>query len=280
MGRSQRHSIYSDSLKTIIQLCEKQSYGVPPIMDSDHSDNEPLTMLPKSSPPAYRASQPIQGVSSTTLGLDEKEPWLLLPSLADQRRTSPDSGSYGLEVTKKSADGSGTSNTTQKHLATFQCSLCPKTFSRQWHLRSHLGTHNPEEPFICGICGNAFALPADRAIHEHGHRVSDPDRWKATLLGHGSIFRKAEPADLSVPDAMSTQGMPDLKVLYSPTSGDNISQDIHTNRYGFSSRASYTVPATPPADSVVRRKGFDLMPRVIRFANSREHALWCKPALF
>jgi hypothetical protein len=57
----------------------------------------------------------------------------------------------------------------QKHPATFQCTLCPKRFTRAYNLRSHLRTHTDERPFVCTICGEAFARQHDRKRHEGLH---------------------------------------------------------------------------------------------------------------
>lgn len=57
----------------------------------------------------------------------------------------------------------------QKHPATFQCSLCPKRFTRAYNLRSHLRTHTDERPFVCTVCGKAFARQYDRKRHEGLH---------------------------------------------------------------------------------------------------------------
>ena len=57
----------------------------------------------------------------------------------------------------------------QKHPATFQCSLCPKRFTRAYNLRSHLRTHTDERPFVCTVCGKAFARQHDRKRHESLH---------------------------------------------------------------------------------------------------------------
>lgn len=64
---------------------------------------------------------------------------------------------------------SSSSKRTQKHPATFQCSLCPKRFTRAYNLRSHLRTHTDERPFVCSVCGKAFARQHDRKRHEGLH---------------------------------------------------------------------------------------------------------------
>lgn len=57
----------------------------------------------------------------------------------------------------------------QKHPATFQCTLCPKRFTRAYNLRSHLRTHTDERPFVCSFCKKAFARQHDRKRHEGLH---------------------------------------------------------------------------------------------------------------
>jgi transcription factor CRZ1 len=62
-----------------------------------------------------------------------------------------------------------TSARIQKHPATFQCTLCPKKFTRAYNLRSHLRTHTDERPFVCTVCNKAFARQHDRKRHEGLH---------------------------------------------------------------------------------------------------------------
>ena len=68
----------------------------------------------------------------------------------------------------QTGDGSNAKRT-QKHPATFQCTLCPKRFTRAYNLRSHLRTHTDERPFVCSVCGKAFARQHDRKRHEGLH---------------------------------------------------------------------------------------------------------------
>lgn len=54
-------------------------------------------------------------------------------------------------------------------MPTFQCSLCPKRFTRAFNLRGHLRTHTDERPFTCTICGLNFVRNNDRKSHELTH---------------------------------------------------------------------------------------------------------------
>lgn len=73
----------------------------------------------------------------------------------------------------------------QKHPATFQCTLCPKTFTRAYNLRSHLRIHTDERPFMCSVCGKAFARQHDRKRHE-GLHSGEKKFFCRGVLGHGS----------------------------------------------------------------------------------------------
>ncbi len=73
----------------------------------------------------------------------------------------------------------------QKHPATFQCTLCPKKFTRAYNLRSHLRTHTDERPFVCTVCGKAFARQHDRKRHEGLHSGEKKFVCKGDLKGGG-----------------------------------------------------------------------------------------------
>ncbi|KAL2169182.1 hypothetical protein VTG60DRAFT_6346 [Thermothelomyces hinnuleus] len=85
----------------------------------------------------------------------------------------------------------------QKHPATFQCSLCPKRFTRAYNLRSHLRTHTDERPFVCTVCGKAFARQHDRKRHEGLHSgekkfVCKGDLKRGGQWGCGRRFARAD----------------------------------------------------------------------------------------
>ncbi|KAG6157841.1 hypothetical protein E4U37_006834 [Claviceps purpurea] len=73
----------------------------------------------------------------------------------------------------------------QKHPATFQCTLCPKRFTRAYNLRSHLRTHTDERPFVCSHCGKAFARQHDRKRHESLHSGEKKFACKGELKAGG-----------------------------------------------------------------------------------------------
>lgn len=96
------------------------------------------------------------------------------PNSKSSRRSSTSSipnRDYILDLADPQRPGASATDTRriQKHPATFQCTLCPKKFTRAYNLRSHLRTHTDERPFVCTVCGKAFARQHDRKRHEGLH---------------------------------------------------------------------------------------------------------------
>jgi len=100
------------------------------------------------------------------------------------------------EYAAQVSDGSGAKRV-QKHPATFQCTLCPKRFTRAYNLRSHLRTHTDERPFVCTVCGKAFARQHDRKRHEGLHSGEKKFVCKGELKqgGHWGCGRRFARAD-------------------------------------------------------------------------------------
>ncbi|KAK0627896.1 hypothetical protein B0T14DRAFT_146178 [Immersiella caudata] len=72
-----------------------------------------------------------------------------------------------------------------KHPATFQCTLCPKRFTRAYNMRSHLRAHTNERPFTCTVCGKAFARQCDRKMHQNLHSEEKKFVCKGDLKNGG-----------------------------------------------------------------------------------------------
>lgn len=50
-----------------------------------------------------------------------------------------------------------------------ECHMCPKRFTRRFHLRNHIRTHTAEKPYTCSECGKPFTRANDCRRHEKIH---------------------------------------------------------------------------------------------------------------
>jgi hypothetical protein len=73
----------------------------------------------------------------------------------------------------------------QKNSAIFQCTLCPKGFTRSHNLSSHLRAHTDERPFACAVCGKSFTRSHDRKKHEELHSGEKPFICRGGLRAGG-----------------------------------------------------------------------------------------------
>jgi hypothetical protein len=94
---------------------------------------------------------------------------------------------YGIEVSNdlEFPDLRTIAKVRQKHPSIYQCTLCPKKFTRSFNLHAHLTTHDNEKPFVCSLCGLALARNNDRIRHEKGHSDQKCFIRRGTLAGGG-----------------------------------------------------------------------------------------------
>jgi hypothetical protein len=81
----------------------------------------------------------------------------------------------------------------QKHPATFQCTLCPKRFTRAYNLRSHLRTHTDERPFVYQAYGKVFARKLDRKRQQGLHSSEEKSVCWPRLASSQSASTSAPP---------------------------------------------------------------------------------------
>lgn len=71
---------------------------------------------------------------------------------------------------QSTASRSGAPKRALKHPSKFQCTTCPKRYTRGHILRVHMRTHTEEQvKFVCSVCAKAFARKSNWARHEGLH---------------------------------------------------------------------------------------------------------------
>ncbi|KAH0533861.1 hypothetical protein FGG08_007515, partial [Glutinoglossum americanum] len=156
-GRKGRIRAKSDSFAGTSRSRPLSAGGVSPHLSPTRAGDRSLSPLGSASPKVSRRSS-TSSVPNRDYILDLADPQRPGSSAADSKRV-------------------------QKHPATFQCSLCPKRFTRAYNLRSHLRTHTDERPFVCTVCGKAFARQHDRKRHEGLHSGEKKFVCKGELKG-------------------------------------------------------------------------------------------------
>ena len=115
----------------------------------------------------------------------------------------------------QSEGAGGGSKLVQNDPAAFQCTLCPKRFTRAYNLRSHLRTHTAERPFVCTVCGKAFARKFDLKRHERLHSGEKEFVCKGDLKATGLLQRDSQDSAL-LDGADETVALPAEKLYACP----------------------------------------------------------------
>ncbi|CAD6505856.1 BgTH12-01343 [Blumeria graminis f. sp. triticale] len=178
-----RRRAFTDTTNTNSNIVNRAQipHSVPPQTDSYLIANSPNSRYALSQNHGARTISPSRVRRQSTPSMPNRNYVLGLSDLELQAAT-PESGN---------------NKRAQKHPATFQCSLCPKKFTRAYNLRSHLRTHTDERPFICTVCSKAFARQHDRKRHEGLHSgekkfICKGDLKQGGQWGCGRRFARAD----------------------------------------------------------------------------------------
>jgi hypothetical protein len=138
----------------------------------------------------------------------------------------------------------------------FSCHLCHRRFPRANSLRSHLLMHTEEQLLVCMTCGQAFARPRDRVLHEELHNgdksVSETVRDPNSKEGIDERYRLESEVCSAVPRSEGAMAMP----LVAQAAGN----EGHTFKKLETANAEtlFSIPVAPAAPLFLVQNGLQL----------------------
>ncbi|KAK9719852.1 DNA-binding transcription factor [Basidiobolus ranarum] len=107
------------------------------------------------------------------------------PKLAHSSSQSQPTMAYPQQVLQQSISDKNISSEGFQKAHAFKCAFpgCPKSFSRQYNLTSHMRSHSNLRPYSCGFCPRSFARKHDLQRHTRLHTGSRPYECIACCKG-------------------------------------------------------------------------------------------------
>ncbi|CAG8549862.1 2373_t:CDS:2 [Paraglomus brasilianum] len=140
-----------------------------------HDKNEATAVFSFGSKPAYTRdfARGFEGLNEYDRRRSFDDAFLRKLDLKRERQRWEEDSEETMEKRRKSLPSEFGMRKPSKPIAPFACphENCPKTFTRQYNLKSHLRTHTDERPFVCNYsgCPRAFARQHDLKRHQKLH---------------------------------------------------------------------------------------------------------------
>ena len=79
---------------------------------------------------------------------------------------------------------------------TFQCTICPNTFTSASRLKRHEGAHSDQRPFECKICSKTFKYRDNMKTHEKMHKSPYPcQTCHREFISWQAVLARLQPTD-------------------------------------------------------------------------------------